>query len=89
MFRLVLVFLVLFTSASKLKADDYTFGYWPNGWRKNKTESSNDVFGVETSTFGFSLDLDDFKKSRLATWQSRGTEKSKLLRRFEQSNINR
>ena len=70
MLRFSIVFLLAVCSASSLKADDYTFSCWLNGWRKNENESSNDIFGIETNAFGFTLDLDDFKKSGFLKWQS-------------------
>ena len=70
MLRLTIVFLLVICSASSLKADDYTFSSWLNGWRKNENESSNDIFGIETNAYGFTLDLDDFEKSGFAKWQS-------------------
>ena len=70
MLRLSIVFLLVICSASSLNADDYTFSSWLNGWRKNENESSNDIFGIETDAFGFTLDLDDFKKSGFSRWRS-------------------
>ena len=70
MLRLATVFLLIICSASSLKADDYTFSSWLNGWRKNENESSNDIFGIETNKFGFTLDLDNFQKSGFSKWQS-------------------
>ena len=70
MLRLAIVFLIAICSASSSKADDYTFSSWLNGWRKNESESSNDIFGLETNEFGFALDLDDFSRSGFGKWQS-------------------
>ena len=70
MLRFTIVFLLAICSGSNLKADDYTFSSWLNGWRKNENESSNDIFGVETNAYGFTLDLDDFKNSGFSKWQS-------------------
>lgn len=41
---------------------DYTYSCWPNGWRKNEDDRSADIFGIETSHFGFTLDVGDFSK---------------------------
>ena len=41
---------------------DYTYSCWLNGWRKNATDYSADIFGVETSFYGFTLDVADFSK---------------------------
>ena len=70
MLRFAIVFLLVICSASNLTADDYTFSTWRNGWRKNENEISNDIFGIETNKFGFTLDLDDFKKAGFSRWQS-------------------
>jgi len=70
MFRIVIVCLIALCSASVLNADDYTFSCWLNGWRKNKIETSNDILGIETNAYGFTLDLDDFQKSGFSKWQS-------------------
>ncbi len=45
-------------------ADAYTFSCWPNGWRKNSSDRSADVSGIETSQYGFTLDLADFSRVR-------------------------
>jgi hypothetical protein len=42
----------------------YTFSCWQNGWRKNVNDHSADIFGIETSRYGFTLDLADFSKVR-------------------------
>ena len=80
MLRLAIVFLIAICSASSLNADDYTFSSWLNGWRKNENESSNDIFGIETNAFGFTLDLDDFKSSSFSKWQSELTYEAALQR---------
>jgi len=51
---------------SVLGANDYTYSCWLNGWRKNANDSSADVFAIETSHYGFSLDVGDFRKLGLA-----------------------
>ena len=43
-------------------AAEYTFSCWLNGWRKNANDRSADVFGIETSHYGFTLDVADFGK---------------------------
>jgi uncharacterized protein YlaN (UPF0358 family) len=48
-------------------ADSYTFSCWPNGWRKNSNDRSADIFGIETSQYGFTLDLADFSRVRFGT----------------------
>ena len=44
-------------------ADDYTYSCWLNGWRKNANDERADIFGIETSHFGFTLDVADFGKA--------------------------
>lgn len=39
---------------------DYTYSCWLNGWRKNSNDDSADVFAVETSHYGFTVDVADF-----------------------------
>ena len=50
-----------------MAASGYTFSYWPNGWRKNGNDRSADIFGLETSWYGFTLDLADFRSVRFGT----------------------
>ncbi len=50
-------------------ARDYSFGYWPNGWRKTVTDTSPDRLAIETGYYGFLLDVDqlpDIRFGRLA-----------------------
>ena len=44
----------------KLGVNDYTYSCWQNGWRKNENDHSADIFGIETSRYGFTLDVADF-----------------------------
>lgn len=43
-------------------AAEYTYSCWLNGWRKNANDRSADIFGIETSHYGFTLDVADFRK---------------------------
>lgn len=43
-------------------ATEYTYSCWLNGWRKNANDRSADIFGIETSHYGFTLDVADFRK---------------------------
>jgi len=45
--------------AFPLTARDFSFGYWLNGWRKQKEDQTRDVLCFETGQYGFSLDVDD------------------------------
>ena len=44
----------------ELGVNDYTYSCWQNGWRKNANDRSADIFGIETSRYGFALDVADF-----------------------------
>ena len=59
-----LLFLLLLISTVNVNAavDNYTYSCWLNGWRKNTNDRSADVFGIETTHYGFSIDLADFRK---------------------------
>ncbi|TWU38866.1 hypothetical protein Q31b_39440 [Novipirellula aureliae] len=58
--------------AAELQAagGDYTYSCWPNGWRKNTTDPSADVFGIETNVYGFTLDVADFNEVKLGLLDS-------------------
>ena len=43
-------------------AAEYTYSCWLNGWRKNAHDPSADIFGIQTSHYGFTLDVADFRK---------------------------
>lgn len=43
---------------------DFTFGYYPNGWRKNSNNASPDILSIETGYYGFTLDVDNLSKPR-------------------------
>lgn len=43
----------------------YTYSCWLNGWRKLKTDSSSEIFGIETSHYGFTLNVSDFRAAAL------------------------
>ena len=63
--RISFVLLLVGICATDLNAaDGYTFSCWPNGWRKNNNDHSADIFGIETSEYGFTLDLADFSRVR-------------------------
>jgi len=65
----VYALLLVLTYAVDLNAaiSNYTFSCWPNGWRKNSNDRSADIFGIETSHYGFTLDLADFRKVRFGS----------------------
>ncbi|MBL7223649.1 MAG: LamG domain-containing protein, partial [Candidatus Brocadiae bacterium] len=48
-----------------LRRRDYSFAWWPNGFRKEKTDTSANVFCVESGRYGFALDMADFRQARL------------------------
>lgn len=49
---------------SVLSPQDYTFGYWQNGMRKHRDNSSPDVLCIETGYYGFSLDMAQLNKPK-------------------------
>ena len=48
-----------------LRKRDYSFGWWPSGFRKEKGDTSASVFCVESGRYGFTLDAADFSNARL------------------------
>jgi hypothetical protein len=60
----ILISLLVVVCAAELNAvtGDYTFSCWLNGWRKNGNDTSADVFGIETSQYGFTFDVADFNQ---------------------------
>ncbi|MDA3924485.1 MAG: hypothetical protein PF904_07295 [Kiritimatiellae bacterium] len=47
--------------AAPLKPDTgYTYSCWLNGWRKLDSDTSAEIFGIETSQYGFTLNMSDF-----------------------------
>ena len=65
--KLIIILLLISTAETIAGVNDYTFSCWPNGWRKNVNDHSADIFGIETSRYGFTLDLADFRKARFGT----------------------
>ena len=53
------------SSDRPLRPCDYSFAYWPNGFRKEKGDASTDLLCIESGRYGFVLDLADFSKARL------------------------
>jgi len=50
-----------------LRLRDYSFAYWPNGFRKEKGDVSTDLLCIESGRYGFALDLASFSQARLGT----------------------
>ncbi len=44
--------------------EDFSFGYWLNGWRKSPRDTSADILCIESGYFGFQLDVDDLASAR-------------------------
>jgi len=65
--KLISILLLISTVETIAGINDYTFSCWQNGWRKNVNDHSADIFGIETSRYGFTLDLADFSKVRFGT----------------------
>lgn len=59
------------TSSAILDARDYSYGYWLNGFRKNKDDQSADVLCFETGHFGFALDLANLPQARFGRWNDK------------------
>jgi len=62
--RLIFLLVLISTVETNAAVSDYTYSCWQNGWRKNANDRSADIFGIETSQYGFALDLADFHKVR-------------------------
>jgi len=62
------------TGASKalLRLRDYSFAYWPNGFRKEKGDASRDLFCIESGRYGLVLDLANLSEARLGTLDGPG-----------------
>jgi len=60
----LLLFILICVADLSAAGSAYTFSCWPNGWRKNGNDHSDDIFGIETSRYGFTLDLADFSQVR-------------------------
>ena len=58
----VLALAIVLTANVSAVGADYTYSCWQNGWRKNANDRSADIFGIETSHYGFTLDVADFRK---------------------------
>ena len=84
--KTIVVLLLLGTSAADLVAagDAYTFSCWPNGWRKNSSDHSADIFGIETSQYGFTLDVADFSEVRFGALASSSSYEQALAHKVEQ-----
>lgn len=50
--------------AVPLRARDYSFAFWPNGFRREPGNERPHVFAVETGRYGFTLDTADFRNAR-------------------------
>jgi len=48
-----------------LRKRDYTIAWWPNGFRKEKADTSADVFCVESGHYAFTFDTADISRARL------------------------
>lgn len=49
----------------------FSYGYWPNGWRKTPKDTSPDVLCFETGHYGFLLDMDDLTSPRFGLFNDR------------------
>ena len=67
-----ILFVLIFAVDVHAAAAEYTYSCWLNGWRKNANDRSADIFGIETSHYGFTLDVADFRKVRIRAAQQPG-----------------
>ncbi len=65
--RFFFALLILLALGFHATAEDYTFSCWVNGWRKNANDSRPDVFAIQTSRYGFTLDVADFDQAKLGS----------------------
>ncbi len=49
-----------------LRENAYSYSCWLNGLRKTKSDTSPTILAIETSHYGFTLDLADFSKAGFA-----------------------
>ena len=59
---LAILLSLIFSIQGYAAVAEYTYSCWLNGWRKNANDRSADIFGIETSHYGFTLDVADFRK---------------------------
>jgi len=52
------------SDAQLLRKRDYNFAWWPNGFRKEATDDSPNIFCVESGRYALALDLADFGETR-------------------------
>jgi len=79
----VLLLLACVWAADLNAADSYTFSCWPNGWRKNSNDANADIFGIETSQYGFTLDLADFNRVRFGVLDNSRAYEQALVHKAE------
>ncbi len=46
----------------QLSPKDFTFGYYPNGWKKNPKDTFPGILSIETGYYGFKLDVGNISK---------------------------
>lgn len=80
----MLALTLAFTVNVSAVADDYTFSCWQNGWRKNADDRSADLFAIETSHYGFTLDVADFDKVTLGRIDDPASYEQTLKHKAEQ-----
>ena len=51
--------------------NDYSYGYWLNGWRKHADDPSPDVLGFESSRFAFALNLATLDRPQFALFSDK------------------
>lgn len=48
---------------------DYSFGFYPNGWRRGKDDATKDLLRIETGYYGFEIDTDDIAHPRFSLFK--------------------
>lgn len=51
-------------ASQPLRKRDYSFGWWPNGFRRERADDSPNVFCVESGRYALALNLADFGEAR-------------------------
>lgn len=74
-FPVTLAFLLglLVCVVPRTPADEFTHGTWIHGWRKHAGDSSEDLYAVRTSRYGFTLNVARLESARLGRLEGSST----------------
>ncbi len=53
------------SSSQAVSLDEYSYGYWLNGWHKLELDKSPDILVLETNRYALALDMDDLATPHL------------------------